>query len=262
MQAIYPKSPGIYRIIINDKSYIGATLNLRARINKHKSYLKNNTHSNTYLQNSYNKFNKVNFEILEILDTNDREILLDYETFYHKKYDSIENGYNLDYPRKIQSRFHLKQDQIIKANDKKRKKVMIFDRYNGSFIMECESVSEAARFVNTSSSNISRICNGKMNHIKGYTYCYSSDYSKLKNYSFPYNHAKGVNKSEEHKMKMKLNSFKAKRTYVYDANYELKFEFRSRRECEEFFEFTKESLRRYVDKETPFNGYYFKHTKI
>ena len=48
---------GIYKIIINDKCYIGSSFNIRLRINQHKSDLKCNRHCNAYLQNAYNKYN-------------------------------------------------------------------------------------------------------------------------------------------------------------------------------------------------------------
>ena len=51
------KIPGIYVIsdMDNGKSYVGSSIDLNNRLNKHKRDLKNNSHSNNYLQNAYNK---------------------------------------------------------------------------------------------------------------------------------------------------------------------------------------------------------------
>ena len=54
--------------LVNDKLYVGQTRNeLNKRVNEHKCLLRNNGHSNLYLQNSWNKYgeNKFRFFILE-----------------------------------------------------------------------------------------------------------------------------------------------------------------------------------------------------
>ena len=63
------KIPGIYQIrnIINNKIYIGSTVNLYDRLHTHKTYLKSNKHHNKHLQLSFNKYGKENFrfEVIE-----------------------------------------------------------------------------------------------------------------------------------------------------------------------------------------------------
>lgn len=56
---------GIYKIVINNKAYVGSSFNIERRIIQHKSDLKNQRHDNPHLQNAYNKYNEFNFEILE-----------------------------------------------------------------------------------------------------------------------------------------------------------------------------------------------------
>src|SRR5690606_38443224 len=63
------KGTGIYKItnLINNKVYVGQSVQLNKRILEHKRELKNNIHYNTYLQRSYNKYgaNNFSFEIIE-----------------------------------------------------------------------------------------------------------------------------------------------------------------------------------------------------
>lgn len=55
---------GIYIItnLITKDCYIGAALDLWARIHRHESLLRNNNHGNIYLQRAYNKYDAQNFE--------------------------------------------------------------------------------------------------------------------------------------------------------------------------------------------------------
>ena len=52
------KLPGVYRIqnIINEKNYIGSTVNLCRRSRNHRSKLERNKHSNPHLQKSWRKY--------------------------------------------------------------------------------------------------------------------------------------------------------------------------------------------------------------
>lgn len=89
---------GIYSIknLINNKIYIGSSINITKRINQHFNNLKNNKHNNKHLQFSYNKYGIKNFsyEILEIFDNIDRNELFKIEADYLEKYN-IEELYNL-----------------------------------------------------------------------------------------------------------------------------------------------------------------------
>lgn len=87
---------GIYQIInkINGKRYIGSAVNLKKRKNQHFSYLKLNKHSNKYIQNSYNKYEKENLKF-EILLYCDKENLIFYEQRAIDVYDFRKELYNL-----------------------------------------------------------------------------------------------------------------------------------------------------------------------
>ena len=60
------------------------------------------------------------------------------------------------------------------ARDTQKKKILQFD-LDGNFIKEWESISLAARYVDTSVGNISECCNGKHKHIKKYIWKFKGD---------------------------------------------------------------------------------------
>ena len=89
---------GIYLIknILDDKVYIGSSINLKSREYKHFWMLRKGIHDNNYLQSSYNKFGEENFKF-EILENCEQGLLVEKENHYIEKYKSIQSefGYNL-----------------------------------------------------------------------------------------------------------------------------------------------------------------------
>jgi group I intron endonuclease len=80
----------IYRFVYNGRSYIGSTIDIKARKEEH-------------ITNTTNKFGRAiqkygykqfKFEILETLQFGERTELYDVENQYIIKYDSINNGFN------------------------------------------------------------------------------------------------------------------------------------------------------------------------
>lgn len=84
----------IIKNIINDKVYIGQTIqSIERRFNKHKSDYKLKKYD-TKLTRAFNKYGIENFYV-ELLEENIEENFLDEkEIFWIKKYDSYNNGYN------------------------------------------------------------------------------------------------------------------------------------------------------------------------
>lgn len=78
---------GIYEIInlANGKSYVGSTVNLDKRYTEHFGALSKNKHTNSKLQNSYNKYGKNNF-IFEVLLYCDKDELLEYEDYFIREF--------------------------------------------------------------------------------------------------------------------------------------------------------------------------------
>jgi len=92
---------GIYRITnkINNKNYIGESIDVERRWGGHKSQLKNNNHGNFHLQSSYNKNGIENFEhalLEECLFDNLRKR----QAYWIDRYDSCNRkvGYNIVEP--------------------------------------------------------------------------------------------------------------------------------------------------------------------
>ena len=86
------RSPGIYKISCTktDKIYIGETVNLSQRLQKHFSLLRKNKHSNPILQNIFNKYGENTFEVevLEYLDITDEIELKKIEKSWQNKFDN------------------------------------------------------------------------------------------------------------------------------------------------------------------------------
>lgn len=84
------KSSGIYLISCSetDKVYIGETVNLSQRIQKHFSCLRHKAHSNPILQNIFNKYGEETFsvEVLDYVDTTDELELKTIEKQWQDKY--------------------------------------------------------------------------------------------------------------------------------------------------------------------------------
>ena len=86
----------------NDYKYIGESLDLVNRYLTHLEQLKNGTHENYKLQNDFNKYGADSFEFNILLTIDDRiDILaskalqLIFEDKYITRYDTINNGYNI-----------------------------------------------------------------------------------------------------------------------------------------------------------------------
>lgn len=87
---------GIYSItnIINNKKYIGYSIDIARRWQTHKRDLKNNKHENEHLQNAYNLYGEDSF-VYEIIEECKENQLKEHEKYWIKYYNSKENGYNM-----------------------------------------------------------------------------------------------------------------------------------------------------------------------
>ena len=89
---------GIYSIEnkVNHKKYIGQSVNIKNRWYQHRVDLNGNKHDNDYLQKSWNKYGKDNFDF-QILEECSKEMLNEREKYYIDLYKTMNRdyGYNL-----------------------------------------------------------------------------------------------------------------------------------------------------------------------
>jgi group I intron endonuclease len=89
---------GIYKIEnqVNDKVYIGKSVDVQKRLWDHKSYLRNDNHQNPHLQNSYNKYGEKNFNFQILLYCGEDNLAF-YEQRAMDEYESYnrDKGYNI-----------------------------------------------------------------------------------------------------------------------------------------------------------------------
>lgn len=242
---------------LNNKSYIGSTINLHNRIIRHLWYLKHNIHHSPKLQQSFNKYGIENFEVNILCELEKNKHIQILEEEYIKMLESVDKGYNILSTTKPSSYgFKLSEEQKRKAIQKSCKKVIAFDRYSGEKIREFDSVRQAATFFNTSTSNISRVCKGDLNYMKDAVFRYF-DNVDFKNRSYPNEFNTGIPKSEKTKVKMIESNPFSNPVYQYDLNMNLINEYLSRNQCIKITNFGEYKIRMAIKYKTPLNGYYF-----
>ena len=125
---------GVYRVIIDGKSYVGSSIDVHRRWSQHRRTLESGNHDNYKLQEAYNTSRKVEFELLEELKDANADVLADRESYYIKMYGA---EYNISPARK----------------NTNKKRVYQFD-LSGRLITSYSSVGVAAVANNISVSNI------------------------------------------------------------------------------------------------------------
>ena len=81
---------GIYLIRnkINNKVYVGQSVNIKDRWSNHKRELEKGIHYNDHLQKSYNKYGKINIEF-KVIEYWEKEKLDELEVYWIKYFDSM-----------------------------------------------------------------------------------------------------------------------------------------------------------------------------
>jgi group I intron endonuclease len=175
---------------LNNKKYIGKTVkdNHNIRWHEHKLRLKRNIHSNSYLQNSWNKDGEENFAFW-IIETCQKEQLFEREIYWINSFNTFINGYNLTKGGEGNlgmKRHHSKETKIKMSESHKG---MIFSEEHKKKISEVQKgkiISEETR------KKLSDIMKGKKGNHTGIKH---SEESKRKMSSAK----KGKGLTEEHK---------------------------------------------------------------
>ena len=86
---------GIYQITnkINNKKYIGQSIDIENRLKNHKRLLIQNKHTNIHLQYAWNKYGQNNFTF-SIIKCCKKQYLNRFEKLFIKIFNTYENGYN------------------------------------------------------------------------------------------------------------------------------------------------------------------------
>jgi group I intron endonuclease len=115
----FKNEPAVYKIkcLINDKIYIGSSVNLRNRINRHYNDLVKQKHTSKHLQNAFNLYGNENF-IVEVLEFCDRETLIQKEQFFLDKLKPWDRliGYNTCEIAGLPSKRKLTEEQKAKIS--------------------------------------------------------------------------------------------------------------------------------------------------
>ena len=168
-----PTTSGIYAIknILNNKMYIGSTSSFKRRWRRHRQALRGNYHHSPHLQRSYNKLGESKFVFIvleECENIRDTLILLE-----QKYMDELHPEYNV---RKT-AQFHYDgctEKQKTSAVETKGKPIDEFD-LNGKYIRTWNCMSDAAKYYNTDTTNISYACKSKQHQASGHIFFYKDE---------------------------------------------------------------------------------------
>lgn len=117
----------IIRCLVNDKVYVGQTLNLKHRINSHKCDLCKGRGLQK-LQADWNLYGEDNFVFEEIIQCETKKQSNELEKLYIKRFDSINNGYNTNPGGIGQGNFNYLNGMYGKRHTKQSKELMSKNR--------------------------------------------------------------------------------------------------------------------------------------
>ena len=167
-------SCGIYKFEnkINNMIYIGQSINLKERYNKHLKNIIDTSHQeDLYIGMRKYGIENFSYEILEEFEQYDQEKLNKLECYYIKKFNSLKpNGYNM-VPGGSNG-----------AGIAKGKKVQQFD-LNGNFMAEYSSAHQASYATGIDFSSICACCREEITHTKEYQWKYQNSNKKISNIS-------------------------------------------------------------------------------
>lgn len=151
-------SCGIYKIqnLINNKIYIGQSIDIETRWAKHKCAA-----DNFAIHKALRKYGIENFHFSIVEECSALE-LDDKEKYWIAFYNSFKQGYNMTEGG---------------SNQVGQSKAIAINQYSldGTYIQSFQSIIDADRILKISSSDIVQVCKGKRSHAGGYLWRYSSE---------------------------------------------------------------------------------------
>lgn len=254
----FQRIPVIYGIENKQTSkwYIGSCIDMKDRFQRHRYYLRHNMHHSEKLQRAYNMYGEDVFEVsvLHFLAENEDRFALEQQ--YIEKYDSVNNGYNMYEKCIYVDNFELSEsakNNFLAYIKKLEKSVIAINRFTGEIENTFESITKAAEYYHTSSSNISRVCKGLANYIKDRVFVYTKDFDETRDYKTEH-HCKGKEKSESQKEKMR-HSKKCCSIYKYDTNGDVINRYYSISEAARQEGISKDKLRHIINYQKELNGF-------
>lgn len=172
------KKVGIYCIenTLNNKKYIGSSINIYQRGLKHRSVLRSNSHPNNKLQNSYNKHGEDNF-IFYIICECSKEDLIRIEQHYIDCYLPFYNlmlqveRKDFSSETKLQISNTLKKRYLEGYKNNCERKVDLY-KSTGEYVRTYESITKCSKDIQADLSNVKRVLNGRQKTCKGFIVVY------------------------------------------------------------------------------------------
>jgi group I intron endonuclease len=231
---------GIYCIknLINNKIYIGSSINLKKRITTHKWLLNKNNHFNKYLQNSWDKYGEINFSftIIKTLYVKNELLLRKYEEYYIKSLKALYNewGFNIN-----------NRTDIIYNNFRPVFKFNL----EGNLIKKYASIKDAFEdSKDKSMGSIRDCCTKKISYSHDFTYRYCEDFKldeEVKIQKILKREERYINENiydNEPKYNFKLSERNSYFILCYNLKGELINIFNEVKDASEFFDLNKTSI--------------------
>lgn len=172
------KNEGVYVIVneVNNRIYIGSSINLGNRKSKHFALLTHNKHSNHLLQTDFNQFgiDSFNFMVLKYCRTELRKeeqyFFNELRPYYNITKDAIKNIPSKSSRKKMSiTRKKLMKEGVIEPTNCK---IVIQKNLNDEFIQEYESINDAARQIGIHPTSIQRVLKGTYEQSNGFKFYY------------------------------------------------------------------------------------------
>jgi hypothetical protein len=177
---------GIYKITFsNGHYYFGQAVDINRRFSQHKRELNRGNHSNSRLQNCFNKYGEPIYEVIEECS---KEELSNIENKY--LYKHIDNEMCCNICRIGKSSRGVERSQEFKDKisayqylSGKNKPVYMFSRDHMHLLGKFRSIGEAEKAINCYPKDIQKSCksNGKYN-VKGYKFMYAAPIDNFLNH--------------------------------------------------------------------------------